>query len=42
MSRIRHWLEDAAFTVCASALILLMAALFWICRIFGLDLGDDF
>ena len=39
---VKQLVEDAAFTVCASALILLMAALFWICRISGLDLGDDF
>lgn len=39
---VKQLVEDAAFTVCASALILLMAALYWICRIYGLDLGDDF
>lgn len=42
MSRIRHWLEDAAFTVCVVALALLMTALYWSCRIFGIDLNDDF
>lgn len=42
MSRIRHWLEDAAFTVCVVAMILLMTALFWVCRISGLDLDEDF
>lgn len=42
MSRIRHYLEDAAFTVCVVALILAMCALYWSCRIFGVDLNDDF
>ena len=39
---VKQLIEDAAFTVCVVAMILLMAALFWICRISGLDLGDDF
>lgn len=39
---VKQLVEDAAFTVCASALILLMTALYWSCRIFGVDLNDDF
>ena len=35
MSRIRHWLE-------ACLIVLWLCLLFWICRIYGLDLGDDF
>lgn len=39
---VKQLVEDVAFTVCVVALILLMTALYWSCRIFGLDLGDDF
>ncbi len=39
---VKQLIEDAVFTVYAGVLILLMAALFWICRISGLDLDDDF
>lgn len=39
---VKQLVEDAALIAYAAVLILLMAALYWICRISGLDLGDDF
>lgn len=42
MSRLRLWMEDALLWLGIIPLILGMCLLFWICRIFGLDLGDDF
>ena len=38
----KQLIEDAAMLAYAAVLILLMAALYWSCRISGLDLGDDF
>ena len=42
MSRLRSWLEDALFWLSIIPLVLGMCLLYWSCRIFGLDLGDDF
>jgi hypothetical protein len=39
---VKQLVEDAAMITYAAVLILLMAALFWVCRISGLDLDDDF
>ena len=42
MKRIREFAEDAAFCVCGCLLVLGLCALYWLCRLFGIDLGDDF
>jgi len=42
MSRLRSWLGDCVFWLCAIPLVLGMCALYWICRICGVRLEDEF
>ncbi len=42
MKKIREMIEDALFCAVAILLVLGMCALYWICRLFGVDLNDDF
>lgn len=42
MSCLRSWLEEALFWLCAIPLVLGMCLLYWLCRLFGIDLNDDF
>ena len=39
---LRSVLEDFRFTICAVLLILYFCAFYWICRLFGIHLEDDF
>lgn len=38
----RELLEDAAAVVCSVPIVLGICALYWIVRLFGVDLGEDF
>lgn len=38
----REWMQDALFTICAIPLVLGMCALYWLCRICGVRLEDEF
>jgi len=42
MSRLHSWLQDALFYLCIIPLVLGMCALYWLCRICGVRLEDDF
>lgn len=41
-SIMRDKLEDIAVVICAIPLVLGMCALYWLCRLCGIDLNDDF
>jgi len=38
----REWMQDALFTICAIPLIIGMCLLYWLARLFGVRLEDDF
>lgn len=42
MKKIREMMEDALFFAAAILLVLGMCALYWTCRLAGIDLNDDF
>ena len=42
MNRLRSRLEDRWLTICAIPLVLLMCVLYWLCRLCGVRLEDDF
>lgn len=42
MTRLRSLLEDVLLWLCAISLVLGMCALYWLCRICGVRLEDDF
>lgn len=42
MKRIRELVEDAVLCAGCFLFVLYACAFFWICRLFGVDLGDDF
>lgn len=42
MSRLRSLLEDVLLWLCIIPLVLGMCALYWLCRICGIDLSDNF
>ena len=42
MSRLHSWLEEAAFWLCAIPLVLYVCAVYWVCRLCGVRLEDDF
>jgi len=42
MSRLRSWLGDVLFCLCAVPLVLGMCAVYWIARLCGVRLEDDF
>lgn len=42
MKKIRELINEAAFIASALLLVLCMCALYWLCRLFGLEPGEDF
>ena len=38
----KEWMQNALFTICAIPLVLLVCALYWLRRLCGVDLNDDF
>lgn len=38
----REWIQDALFYLCAIPLVLGMCAVYWMCRLCGIDLNDDY
>ena len=38
----KDFMEDALFTICAIPLVLWMCLLYWLCRLCGVRLEDDF
>ena len=38
----REWIQDILFYLLAILLVLGMCAVYWICRLFGIHLEDDF
>lgn len=42
MKRIQEAIEEVLFFAAGILLVLGMCAIYWICRLFGIDLNDDF
>lgn len=42
MKKIREFAENAALCVGGGLLVLGLCAIYWLCRLFGIDLNEDF